>query len=53
MKADIPIIYGILTTYDFKQAIERSDPNKKDKGGEVMQAAIDTIKIFKDIQKTS
>ena len=53
IKADIPIIYGILTTYDFKQAIERSDPNKKDKGGEVMQAAIDTIKIFKDIQKIS
>ena len=53
IEAKIPIIYGILTTYDFKQALKRSDPNKKNKGGEVMQAAIDTIKIYKDIQKKS
>ena len=51
IEANIPIIYGILTTYDFAQALERSDPSKKNKGGEVMQAAIDTIKIYKDIQK--
>ena len=50
---DIPIIYGILTTYDYDQALERSNPLKKDKGGQVMEAAINTIKTFKDIQKTS
>tara|TARA_B100001758_G_C17899709_1_gene348024 strand:+ start:11 stop:460 length:450 start_codon:yes stop_codon:yes gene_type:complete len=50
---NIPIIYGILTTYDYDQALERSNPLKKDKGGQVMEAAINTIKTFKDIQKTS
>ena len=51
IKSDIPIIYGILTTYDYNQAFERSNPNKKDKGGEVIEAAIDTIKTYRDIQK--
>ena len=46
IEANIPIIYGILTTYDEQQALERSDPSRKDKGGEVMQAAIDTVKTW-------
>tara|TARA_B100000579_G_C22834648_1_gene857990 strand:+ start:1370 stop:1819 length:450 start_codon:yes stop_codon:yes gene_type:complete len=50
---NIPIIYGILTTYDYNQALERSNPSKKDKGGQVMEAAINTIKTFKDIQQKS
>jgi len=51
IQTNIPIIYGILTTYDFEQALERSNPGEKNKGGEVMQATIDTIRIYKDIQK--
>jgi 6,7-dimethyl-8-ribityllumazine synthase len=47
----IPIIYGILTTYDYQQALERSDINKKDKGGEVMSSAIDTIETYHKINK--
>ena len=47
----IPIIYGILTTYDYQQALERSDINQKDKGGEAMSAAIDTIEIYYNINK--
>ena len=53
LKARIPIIYGILTTYNYEQAIERSDPSKKDKGGEVMEAAISTAKTYQNIQKSS
>ena len=41
--AGIPILYGILTTYNYDQALERSLVNKKDKGGEVMQTAIDFV----------
>ena len=52
-KSNITIIYGILTTYDYEKALERSDPQKKDKGGEVMQAAIDTVKTYRNIQKRS
>ena len=49
VESDIPIIYGILTTYDYKQAIERSEPSKKNKGGEVMQVAIDVRKTWDKI----
>ena len=42
---NIPILYGILTVYDYNQALDRSLVNKKDKGGEVIQAAIDLIKL--------
>ena len=50
-KTNIPIILGILTTYDYEQALKRSNPKDKDKGGEVMQAAVDTIKTFNKIKK--
>ena len=53
IKAQIPIIYGILTTYNYEQAIDRSDPLKKNKGGEVMEAAISTVKTYQNIQKSS
>ena len=49
IESDIPIVYGILTTYDYEQAIERSEPSKKNKGGEVMQAAINTRKTWDKI----
>ena len=42
---NIPILYGILTVYDYNQALDRSLVNKKDKGGEVIQAAIDLTKL--------
>ena len=51
IESNIPIIYGILTTYNYEQALERSNPNKKNRGGEVMQAAIDTVKSWKNISK--
>jgi len=44
---NIPILFGVLTAYDYDQALIRSDINKKNKGGEVMQAAIDIIKVYK------
>ena len=45
----IPIMFGVLTTYNYDQALERSDVNKKNKGGEVMRATLDTIKLYKKI----
>lgn len=45
----IPIMFGVLTTYNYEQALERSDVNKKNKGGEVMKATLDTIKLYKKI----
>ena len=48
--SNIPILYGILTTYDYNQALDRSLVNKKNKGGEIMQAAIDLMKSINKLQ---
>jgi len=45
----IPIILGVLTTYNLKQAKDRSDINKKNKGAEVMSAALESIENYKKI----
>ena len=48
-KSKTPILYGILTCYNHEQALERSLIKYKDKGGEVMQATIDLIKSFREL----
>ena len=45
----IPILFGVLTTYNYEQALERSDVNKKNKGGEVMKATLQSIKLYKKL----
>jgi len=46
VNSDIPILYGILTAYDYEQALKRSDMRQLNKGGEVMNAAIKTIETY-------
>jgi len=46
VKSDIPILYGVLTAYDYEQALKRSNKRQLDKGGEVMNAAIKTIETY-------
>ena len=43
----IPIGNGILTCDNKKQAIERADPNGKDKGGDAAEAIISVLNIIK------
>ena len=52
-QADIPIINGILTTDNLKQAMKRSNPSDQNKGWDAMEAAIQTISVYKDIQAIS
>ena len=47
---NIPILYGILTTYNYNQALERSMISIGNKGGEVMQAALDLLKIINKLK---
>ena len=42
-----PIGNGIITCLNKQQAIERADPNKKDKGGEAVSAVLQHWQIFK------
>ena len=45
IKEKLAIGYGIITTENEAQAIERADPNKKDKGGFAANACIEMIKL--------
>ena len=51
LEFDIPIIFGVLTTENAKQALDRA--TRKDKGYEVMESAFHMIKTFKKIEKSS
>ena len=51
LKFDIPIMFGVLTTENAEQAIERSSRNNK--GYEVMEAAFKMINTFKVIESSS
>ena len=42
-----PIGNGILTCNNKKQAVNRADPNKKDKGGYAAEAVISVLNIIK------
>ena len=48
-ETDIPIINGILTTDNSEQAMERSEPNGRNKGWSAMEAAIQTISVYQEI----
>ena len=41
----IPIMFGVLTTYNYDQALDRS----KSSGPEIMKSTIDTIKLYEKI----
>jgi 6,7-dimethyl-8-ribityllumazine synthase len=43
-----PIGNGIITCLNMRQAIERADPNKKNKGGEAVSAVLLTLANFKN-----
>ena len=53
MKYDIPIMFGVLTTDNLPQAMERSGTKAGNKGWDVMEAAIQTSAVYKDIQSQS
>ena len=46
-----PIGNGIITCLNIKQALERSNPKKKDKGGEATKAALSVLGILKNESK--
>ena len=48
LEFDIPIIFGVLTTENADQALDRA--GKKDKGYEVMKSAFQMIQILKEIK---
>jgi 6,7-dimethyl-8-ribityllumazine synthase len=45
----VPVIFGVLTTENVEQALERADPGRLDKGGEAMDAALEMIRTLRQI----
>ena len=47
----IPIIFGVLTVHNMKQAIKRAYINKKNKGGDAMKAGLKMLKLYEEYKK--
>ncbi len=47
--SDIPVIFGVLTTDTLQQARERAGTKAANKGWEVMEAAISTLLLYREI----
>lgn len=52
LMSDIPVIFGVLTTNDEKQAVERSGGKKGNKGEEAALAALKMIDLKKSFSKS-
>ena len=49
LESEIPIIFGVLTVYDYEQALSRISINQRNKGAELIEAAIMSIKTYNKI----
>lgn len=51
MNAEIPIVFGVLTTDSIEQAVERAGTKMGNKGGDAALVAIEMINLTKQIEK--
>jgi 6,7-dimethyl-8-ribityllumazine synthase len=45
----LPVIFGVLTTENVEQALERASTDRMDKGGEAMDAALEMVLVLQQI----
>jgi 6,7-dimethyl-8-ribityllumazine synthase len=45
----VPVIFGVLTTENVEQALERASPERMDKGGEAMDSALEMALVLRQI----
>ncbi len=45
----LPVIFGVLTTENLEQALERASVDRMDKGGEAMEAALEMTAVLRQI----
>lgn len=50
LDADVPIIFGVLTTDTVAQAIERAEPTKFNRGGEAAKSAVEMASVLKTLR---
>lgn len=51
LKAGIPVMFGVLTTENIEQAVERAGTKAGNKGFDVAMGAIEMVNLIKEIQK--
>lgn len=47
----LPVIFGVLTTENLEQALERASVDRMDKGGEAMEAALEMVAVLRQIAR--
>jgi 6,7-dimethyl-8-ribityllumazine synthase len=47
LDADVPIIFGVLTTHTIAQAIDRAESSKFNRGGEAAKSAIEMATVMR------
>jgi 6,7-dimethyl-8-ribityllumazine synthase len=55
LDADVPIIFGVLTTHTVAQAIERAESTKFNRGGDAAKSAIEmatVMRLLREGEKT-
>lgn len=53
IQADIPIMFGILTTENIEQAIERAGTKAGNKGYDCAVSAIETVNLIRELAKNN
>jgi 6,7-dimethyl-8-ribityllumazine synthase len=53
LDADLPVVFGVLTTDTIEQAIERAGTKAGNKGAEAAQAAIEMATLLRDLPSSS
>lgn len=51
LKTGVPVIFGVLTTENAEQALERASPDRMDKGGEAMEAALEMAQVLAELDR--
>ena len=50
LEMEIPVVFGVLTTDNIEQAIERAGTKSGNKGADAAMSAIEMVDLFKNIQ---
>ncbi|MBL7074482.1 6,7-dimethyl-8-ribityllumazine synthase [candidate division KSB1 bacterium] len=51
LETDVPTIYGVITTDDLEQAIERAGTKAGNKGWNAAESAMEMVDLFKQMEK--
>ena len=49
LQSDIPVIFGVLTTDNIEQAIERAGTKAGNKGADAAKTAIEMVNLIKEL----